>query len=39
MRLLFSKDDILSFEIKDAKRQEGYLGKVNGFIRPTLNWK
>ncbi|MFN7044595.1 MAG: ABC transporter ATP-binding protein [Flavobacterium sp.] len=39
MRLLFSKDDILSFEIKDTKRKEGYLGKVNGFIRPTLNWK
>jgi lipopolysaccharide transport system ATP-binding protein len=38
-RLLFMKDEILSFEIKDAKREEGYLGKVNGFIRPSLNWK
>lgn len=37
--LLFMKDEILSFEIKDAKREEGYLGKVNGFIRPNLNWK
>lgn len=39
MRLLFMKDEILSFEIKDSKREEGYLGKVNGFIRPSLNWK
>lgn len=39
MSLLFMKDEILSFEIKDAKREEGYLGKVNGFIRPNLNWK
>ena len=39
MRLLFMKDEILSFEIKDAKRDVGYLGKVNGFIRPRLNWK
>lgn len=39
MGLLFMKDEILSFEIKDAKREEGYLGKVNGFIRPTLTWK
>jgi lipopolysaccharide transport system ATP-binding protein len=38
MSLLFMKDEILSFEIKDAKREEGYLGKVNGFIRPNLNW-
>ena len=38
-RLLFMKDEILTFEIKDSKREEGYLGKVNGFIRQTLNWK
>lgn len=33
------KDKTLPFEIKDTKLEEGYLGKVNGFIRPTLNWK
>jgi len=38
-RLLFSKPGILSFEVRDAKRDElGYLQKVNGVVRPTLNW-
>jgi len=39
MRGLFSDTELLTFEVKDVKRESGYLGKVNGFIRPQLNWK
>jgi len=35
---LFSVRDLLTFEIKDMERDSGYLGKVNGFIRPILSW-
>lgn len=38
MRLLYSKDEFLTFEIKDQKRESGYLGKINGFVRPQLEW-
>jgi lipopolysaccharide transport system ATP-binding protein len=36
---LFSIKEFLTFEIKDVERENGYLGKVNGFVRPVLNWK
>ncbi len=37
--LLFAKQSIVSFEIRDAKREElGYLQKVNGVVRPQLHW-
>ncbi len=39
MRELYSDTELLTFEIKDIKRESGYLGKVNGIIRPTLPWK
>ncbi|MDM1522417.1 ABC transporter ATP-binding protein [Empedobacter sp. 225-1] len=39
MSSLYAEDEILSFEIKDIARESGYLGKVNGFIRPQLIWK
>ncbi|MFV0172836.1 ABC transporter ATP-binding protein [Empedobacter falsenii] len=39
MSHLFSEDELLSFEVKDIARESGYLGKVNGFIRPQLIWK
>lgn len=39
MRDLYSKTDLLTFEIKDHKRESGYLGKINGIIRPQLEWK
>lgn len=35
---LFSDMEFLTFEIKDVKRESGYLGKVNGMIRPSLPW-
>jgi lipopolysaccharide transport system ATP-binding protein len=38
MRGLFNDDELLTFEVKDVKRESGYLGKVNGMIRPSLAW-
>ena len=38
MSLLFIQDELLTFEIKDKQRENGYLGKINGYIRPNLNW-
>ena len=38
MRELFSDDELLTFEIKDVKRESGYLGKINGMIRPSFPW-
>jgi lipopolysaccharide transport system ATP-binding protein len=38
MTHLFSTKEILTFEIKDLKREEGFLGKINGVIRPNLKW-
>ena len=38
MRALFSNEELLTFEIKDVKRESGYLGKINGIIRPQLQW-
>lgn len=39
MSSLFSDEELLTFEVKDVKRESGYLGKVNGMIRPQLEWK
>ncbi|PWB21713.1 polysaccharide ABC transporter ATP-binding protein [Flavobacterium sp. HTF] len=38
MKELFSDQELLTFEIKDVKRESGYLGRVNGMIRPSLTW-
>ncbi len=38
MKALFEERELLVFEIKDVKRESGYLGKVNGFVRPQLEW-
>lgn len=35
---LFSDKEIITFEVKDIARESGYLGKINGFIRPDLKW-
>lgn len=35
---LYSDEELLTFEVKDIKRESGYLGKVNGMIRPSLPW-
>lgn len=39
MALLFEKDDVLTFEVNDVPRENGYLGKINGFLRPKLLWE
>ncbi len=36
---LLSDSEILTFEVKDIKRESGYLGKINGVIRPKFDWK
>jgi lipopolysaccharide transport system ATP-binding protein len=36
---LFSFKELLTFEVKDVERESAYLGKVNGFIRPVLQWE
>lgn len=31
--------DMLSFEVVDKARDYAYLGKINGVVRPVLNWE
>ncbi|GAA3614099.1 ABC transporter ATP-binding protein [Flavivirga amylovorans] len=38
MQALYSNSELLTFEVKDVKRESNYLGKVNGIIRPKLEW-
>jgi lipopolysaccharide transport system ATP-binding protein len=38
MRELYSNKDLLTFEVKDVRRETGYLGKINGIVRPKLEW-
>ena len=38
MSVLFQDTELLTFEIKDVKRESGYLGKINGLVRPQLDW-
>ncbi|CAG4999741.1 Vitamin B12 import ATP-binding protein BtuD [Dyadobacter sp. CECT 9275] len=35
---LYSNTELLTFEIKDTRRISGYLLKINGLIRPQLEW-
>ena len=37
MSLLYD-NDLLVFDVKDIERKSGYLGKINGLIRPSLSW-
>jgi lipopolysaccharide transport system ATP-binding protein len=39
MSKLYVNHNILSFEIKDKARENGFLGKINGVIRPSLRWE
>jgi lipopolysaccharide transport system ATP-binding protein len=39
MSILIFLKDLLGFEIKDVHRESGFLGKINGAIRPTLPWE
>jgi lipopolysaccharide transport system ATP-binding protein len=38
MSKLFVRSNMLSFEVKDHARENGFLGKINGMIRPMLKW-
>lgn len=38
MKELYTNKELLTFDVKDVKRDLGYLGKINGLIRPKLNW-
>ncbi len=38
MTMLFYDKELVTFEVKDIQREIGYLGKINGFVRPKLNW-
>lgn len=39
MNSLFEIKELLTFEIKDVERESGYLGKINGLIRPKFQWE
>jgi lipopolysaccharide transport system ATP-binding protein len=36
---LLHEKNLLTFEVKDSVRESGYLGKINGAVRPKLNWQ
>lgn len=38
MSALYQNKNFLSFEVKDIPRTNGYLGKINGAVRPKLKW-
>jgi lipopolysaccharide transport system ATP-binding protein len=38
MRQIFTKNEVISFEVNDVERENAYLGKINGFFRPKLEW-
>lgn len=38
MQGLLEIKDILTFEVKDKERDNGYLGKINGVVRPLIPW-
>jgi lipopolysaccharide transport system ATP-binding protein len=37
-RPVFSKTDLVQFEVKETNRDYAYFGKVNGVVRPQLTW-
>lgn len=39
MRNLYSLKEAISFEVKDSIRDYAYYGKINGVIRPKLEWE
>jgi lipopolysaccharide transport system ATP-binding protein len=39
MQGLMEQKEVLTFEVKDKSRANGYLGKINGAIRPLIPWE
>jgi lipopolysaccharide transport system ATP-binding protein len=37
--LLYNNEDIITFELEDTVRESNHTGKINGVIRPKLNWE
>ncbi|HVZ95254.1 MAG TPA: ABC transporter ATP-binding protein [Chitinophagaceae bacterium] len=37
--LLIEFKDLIQFDVKDSLRENAYLGKINGFVRPKLEWE
>ncbi len=35
---LYSKQDIITFDLEDSSRDSNHTGKINGVIRPILSW-
>lgn len=35
---LYLKEEIITFELEDAERDSNHTGKINGVVRPKLNW-
>lgn len=38
-RPVFSKSELVQFEVKETDRGYAYFGKVNGVVRPKLKWE
>ena len=38
-RSVMSLTEAISFEVIENERVSSYLGRVNGLVRPQLNWK
>lgn len=38
-RPVFSKSELVQFEVKETDRGYAYFGKVNGVVRPQLKWE
>jgi lipopolysaccharide transport system ATP-binding protein len=36
---LYSKSEVISFELEDTNRDINHTGKINGVVRPKLDWK
>lgn len=39
MSMLYRKEGIINFEVEDMERKNAYFGKINGAVRPILEWK
>jgi lipopolysaccharide transport system ATP-binding protein len=39
MSSLYSNTEFLTFEVRDIKRETGYLSRINGLVRPKLEWE
>ncbi|MCS6933899.1 MAG: ABC transporter ATP-binding protein [Chitinophagales bacterium] len=38
MRQIYKNEELLTFQVRDVEREMGFMGKINGMVRPKLNW-